>query len=540
MKIHMWLVCIVVLSLTACMPSSQQRHQQKVSQNTQYDQSVEDLMPAKEYEIVELNDGDTFDITAHIVSKNINGKDIKMLAYNGSIPGPMIKAPRGSEVTIRFTNKTDEEALLHSHGIRLDNKYDGTHLTQDPIKIGESFEYVIRFPDEGMYWYHPHIREDYTQESGLYGNYFVTSEETVLPYNEGAQEVPLFLDDILLDSSGNLVPFRKDGATHTLMGRYGNHMLVNGETHFEIDALEAKVTRLYITNVANVRPFRLTLSQGFMKLVGGDAGFYEREQQIDSVIVSPSERVIVDVYFPDEGTFQLFNENPQSKTPLVTFHVSGEHNFVSDRELFETENEHKNVIASIDPYRAYFDKPVDKNIRLSVDLSGHMNMSQMPCHKMGNVWMGQCDDHPEAQKEQNHHHDDHENGIEWEDHMPMMNQMSNTDNVTWKIIDEDSQQENMDIDWDFQQGDIVKIRIFNDPDSDHPMQHPIHFHGQRFLVLSTDGVANTNMVWKDTVLVEQGDTVDILLEVTNPGDWMFHCHIAEHLEADMMGQFSVD
>ncbi len=73
----------------------------------------------------------------------------------------------------------------------------------------------------------------------------------------------------------------------------------------------------------------------------------------------------------------------------------------------------------------------------------------------------------------------------------------------------------------------------------HPMQHPIHFHGQRFLVLSRDGEQETNMAWKDTVLIPSGETVEILLEVTNPGEWMAHCHIAEHLEAGMMLPFNV-
>ena len=72
------------------------------------------------------------------------------------------------------------------------------------------------------------------------------------------------------------------------------------------------------------------------------------------------------------------------------------------------------------------------------------------------------------------------------------------------------------------------------------MHHPIHLHGQRFLVLAQDGVPNQNLGWKDTVLVPVGSTVDILLEVSNPGRWMLHCHIAEHLEAGMMTAFAVD
>ncbi len=129
--------------------------------------------------------------------------------------------------------------------------------------------------------------------------------------------------------------------------------------------------------------------------------------------------------------------------------------------------------------------------------------------------------------------------IEWEDTNQIMNQMSNTDMVKWKIVDQNTGKEDMDIDWTFKRGEPVKIQIFNDPTSAHPMQHPMHFHGQRFLVLARDGVKETNLVWKDTVFIPSGETVDILLDTSNPGTWMAHCHIAEHLEAGMMFSFKV-
>jgi len=133
-------------------------------------------------------------------------------------------------------------------------------------------------------------------------------------------------------------------------------------------------------------------------------------------------------------------------------------------------------------------------------------------------------------------------GIEWDTGdgmMQMMNQMSDMKNVSWKIIDNSTKQENMMIHWNFQKGDMVKIHIFNDPHSPHPMQHPIHLHGERFLVLSTDGKKNDNLVWKDTVLVPLGSSMDILVDMSNPGDWMGHCHISSHLENGMMFHFSV-
>ena len=76
-------------------------------------------------------------------------------------------------MVVNVTNEADIEATVHWHGLRLENPYDGTHETQAPIQVGESFTYRSQFPDPGLYWYHPHIREDYGQEMGLYGNIVV-------------------------------------------------------------------------------------------------------------------------------------------------------------------------------------------------------------------------------------------------------------------------------------------------------------------------------------------------------------------------------
>ena len=123
--------------------------------------------------------------------------------------------------------------------------------------------------------------------------------------------------------------------------------------------------------------------------------------------------------------------------------------------------------------------------------------------------------------------------------MPMMNWLTTGSEVRWILRDPTTGKENMDIDWHFRQGDVVKLRLFNDPSSSHAMQHPIHLHGQRFLVLSRDGVANTNLVWKDTAIIPAGETVDLLVDMSNPGRWMLHCHVAEHLSAGMMSMFTV-
>src|SRR4029077_21000940 len=105
----------------------------------------------------------------------------------------------------------------------------------------------------------------------------------------------------------------------------------------------------------------------------------------------------------------------------------------------------------------------------------------------------------------------------------------------WQLIDRQTGAVNGDISWSFTVGDRVKIRLGNEMGSDTPMAHPLHDRGAcSFLILSRDGKPEVNLVWKDTVLLRAGETVDILLDVSNPGLWMAHCHIAEHNESGMM------
>jgi len=124
--------------------------------------------------------------------------------------------------------------------------------------------------------------------------------------------------------------------------------------------------------------------------------------------------------------------------------------------------------------------------------------------------------------------------------MPEINRQTNTSNMIWQLVDKETGAENAEITWAFTVGDRVKIRLANEMDQDHPMHHPFHIHGAgRFLVLTRDGEPESNLAWKDTVLLRAGQTIDILLDVTNPGLWMAHCHIAEHTESGMMFSFDV-
>src|SRR5687768_1830223 len=134
---------------------------------TQFPTETAGLPNTAKTRITELADGATFDLRIAPVVKRIGDATVRMLAYNGSIPGPVLKVRQGSELVVHAFNEGDTEATVHWHGLLVENRYDGTHQTQVPMPVGGSSTYRLRFFHPGIYWYHPHIREDYGQEMGL-------------------------------------------------------------------------------------------------------------------------------------------------------------------------------------------------------------------------------------------------------------------------------------------------------------------------------------------------------------------------------------
>src|SRR6266516_7061080 len=163
---------------------------------------------------------------------------------------------------------------------------------------------------------------------GLYGPIIVVPIEEAYwsPVN---REFTLTLDDILLEE-GKIVPFSRTHSDHTAMGRFGNVMLVNGETFPQLSAKQGEVVRLYLVNTANVRVFNVRLPGARMKLVGSDNGRVEHEEFVEEVLLSPSERAIVDVFFEHAGQFELQHRTPDRTYILAAVSVQeqpGEHSF---------------------------------------------------------------------------------------------------------------------------------------------------------------------------------------------------------------------
>src|SRR5215211_3427542 len=327
-------------------------HSHGHTRTVEFPTSIEGLPEAERPEVVELSDGDEFELRIAPVTKEIGDNSVRMLAYNGSIPGPTLNVRQGSEVLVHAVNEGDLEATVHWHGLRLENEYDGTHQTQTPIPLGESFTYRLRFPDEGLYWYHPHIRQDYGQEMGLYGNILVVPNEPDY-WPPAHREVLLTLDDILLDEEGRVAPFSPHETDYVAMGRFGTTFLIAGQPEVSMSVKQGEVVRFYLTDTANTRVFKIGVAGARMKLVGGDSGRHEREEMVEDVILAPSERVVVDVLFDQPGEATVEHRTPERTYGLAAITVEegrAEPQFEREHEALRVNEDMSAERARIAPY----------------------------------------------------------------------------------------------------------------------------------------------------------------------------------------------
>ena len=480
--------------------------------------SADTLPSSKASDRMRLANGDTLRLDARPVRGGY--------AFNGQQPGPLLEVDRGSEIVVAFTNRMRDSTAIHWHGLRLDNASDGVPgLTQPAIPPGGEFTYRLRFPDGGIYWYHAHVREDIQQDLGLYGNILVRTADTAWsPVN---REEILMLDDVLVGDAGPIPP-GQESPTHALMGRFGNVFLVNGKRDYQLDVKRGEIVRFYLTNAASARTMNLSFPGARMQVAAADAGPMIARVPVDNLVIAPAERWVVYVRFDVPGRVALVNRVqaldhlfgrflPEVDT-LGIVNVAKEPVLRDYGRSFLSPQSDTVALGEIIPALRFLREPPSKTLVLTVETQDLPFVTQR-LMQLDSIFF---------------------QPVEWSGTMPMMNWASTGKQVRWILRDPETGRENMDIAWHFPRGAPVKLRLVNERRAFHGMQHPIHLHGQRFLVLAVNGEPAGHYAWKDTVLVPAGSTVDILFDTSNPGHWMLHCHIAEHLSAGMMMHLTVD
>ncbi len=110
-----------------------------------------------------------------------DGLQADVYTFNGRIPGPEIRARVGDTVIVHFINELPEDSSIHWHGVEVNNASDGTPVTQNEVRPGESYTYRFQVTRAGVFWYHPHFRPGNQVFKGLFGSFIVTDdhEETL-------------------------------------------------------------------------------------------------------------------------------------------------------------------------------------------------------------------------------------------------------------------------------------------------------------------------------------------------------------------------
>ena len=399
-------------------------------------------------------------------------------AYNGSVPGPTLRARQGDRLRVHVENRLAEPTTVHWHGIRLPNAMDGVpYITQPPIEPGGQFVYEFTVPDAGTYWYHPHQRSFEQSGRGMHGALIVEEREPI----RVDRDITWVLGDWRLGRDAAIAGGFGSPMDVTHAGRIGNVVTISGADVDQFAVRAGERIRLRLINAANARVFSLEF-----------LGHRPRVIALDGQPVEPHE--------PENGTVVL---GPAMRADLV-IDMNGEPGSVHDIhdgfyrqrpyrliELAYSREPRRSSIAPDSPIRLRANPLSEPDIkraeRHEIVFTGGM-MGDMRGLPRGTAWAvngtpGSCG-----------------TGRPF-------------DPLLWLKI-----------------GQSYVLRLVNDT----AWPHPIHLHGHAFRLVTHNDQPTRHREWLDTTLLLPRETAEIAFVADNPGDWMFHCHVLEHQETGMM------
>ncbi|WP_246094129.1 MULTISPECIES: multicopper oxidase family protein [Mesorhizobium] len=417
-------------------------------------------------------------------------------AYDGTVPGPILRVQQGRPVRITVQNGLSEDTTVHWHGIRLQNAMDGVPgLTQAPIKPGTSFVYEFTPPDAGTFWYHPHADSLVQLGRGLAGAFIVEEAEPIVV----DRDLVWMLQDWRLTADRQIVPGSGSTMDAAMSGRVGNVVTLNGTVPADQRVRAGERVRLRIINASLARIMALRFEGHHPIIVaidGQPCDPYEAED--GRLVLAPAMRI--DVVVDMQG-------DPGKRHAVIDDYYDG---LAYTLITLAYDN--------APPLRAHpLDAPVglprnplsEPNLgnaeRQEIVLQGGM----MGGGKLAGVggMMGMA--------------------------TPGMN-----GSPAWAINGMSMTGDGhagMAPQFTLKRGTTCHLTMRNET----AWWHPMHIHGFSMSVLARNGSPVPHRQWQDTVLLAPKDTIECAFVADNPGDWMLHCHVADHQMAGLMTVFRV-
>ena len=413
----------------------------------------------------------------------------EVLAYNGAVPGPVLLVRQGEPVRIVVDNKLGQDTTVHWHGIRLPIGMDGVPgLSQPPIRPGETFVYEFTPPDAGTFWYHPHANSLEQLGRGLAGPLIVEEREPIAV----DRDVLWTIMDWRLNADGQVDAGFGNRMESAMAGRIGNAVTINGTVPVDepVRAGERVRIRLINTSLARMMALRFEGHRPMVVAIDGQP-CDPHEPTGGRLLLGPAMRldIVIDMGGEPGRRYRVvdeFYDDLQYRLVDLAYDAAAP---IRQRPPEATLRLPRNPLPEPDLRAAE---------RLELTLQGGMmgggGMRGMMGHMMGGaVWAI--------------------NGTSMtgDGHAGM------TPMATLEL------------------GRSYVLTMRNDT----AWWHPMHLHGHSFRVLRRNGVAVPHSVWADTVALAPREVVEVALVADNPGDWMFHCHVADHMVAGLMGVLRV-
>lgn len=429
------------------------------------------------YELTASEGAFTFDQTQPVPTR--------VMFYNQSIPGPVIKIPQGVESVIRFQNALEEPTSIHWHGLRINNAMDGVPgMTQAMVQPGATFDYRLTPPDAGTYWYHTHQRAWAQLALGLAGVLIVEEDHPPLV----DQDLIFAIDDWRFGEDMQ-IDTRSLGAMRDWShgGRMGNMITVNGQVGKTYTVSKGQRIRFRMLNIANSRIMTLRINQPQTSVISVD-GQPVKPYLLDSGVITlaPGQRsdLIIDITSDPDGNSPIELLIKDQVYPIASF----ESDIIIEREEL------------LDSPISLPENPVNK-----IALPGEMK--QILLH-IGGGAMGRMDKAIFQGKE-----------------MGIKDLIQNKQIWAFNGIAGLPEKPLFSV----KRGTAISLNI----DNDNVWPHAMHIHGHHFIVDKNPAEL------RDTALFTRQEKGSLKFIADNPGKWLIHCHMIEHQASGMVTWFEV-